>query len=119
MTIYLSRLFLDNRYRQVRHALGDCHQMHRVILRAFGTAPNGTSARAHFTVLFRAEPVGNAPGLTRLLVQSTAEPEWSYMSKGYLGESPVDATNPSIRVLDAEYKRITSDIQLVFRLRAN
>jgi CRISPR system Cascade subunit CasE len=119
MAVYLSRLFLDNRNRQVRRDLADCHQLHRTILQAFGDVPNGTTARTYFDLLFRAEAIADRPELTRLLVQSTTAPDWSHIKQGYLGEAPDNTANPSQRTLDADYKRITVGMPLIFRLRAN
>ena len=119
MTIYLSRLFLENQQRTVRHDLGDSSQLHRTILKAFGNAPVGVPARDHFGVLFRIETIPDTSNLTRLLVQSTVLPDWSHLPSGYLGQSPLSAANPSVRMLDHEYAAIQDGMVLIFRLRAN
>jgi len=119
MTTYLSRLFLNNQNREVRHDLGDCHRLHTRILKAFGDAPDGVPARDYFGVLFRTELVEGAPGLTRLLVQSNTLPNWSYLDGTCLGEPPTPVSNPSVRTLDTDYERISPSMSLIFRLRAN
>ncbi|MHB8629127.1 MAG: type I-E CRISPR-associated protein Cas6/Cse3/CasE [Aggregatilineales bacterium] len=119
MSVFLSRLFLNNQNREVRRDLGDCHQLHNRILKAFGTAPAGNPARDHFGVLFRPEPVEGAPGLTRLLVQSNTLPDWGFLSTNYLGEPPTPVGNPSLRTLDADYAQIERTMPFIFRLRAN
>lgn len=119
MTIYLSRLFLNNQNREVRYDLGDCHRLHSRILKSFGKAPDGIPARDHFGVLFRPETVEDSSGLTRLLVQSNAVPDWSHLSVSYLGDPPNPVSNLSLRTLDTDYARIGEGMPLTFRLRAN
>lgn len=117
--MYLSRLILDTRRRQVRRDLGDVHQLHRTVLGAFPQAPEGTKAREHFGVLYRAEPVAGAPALVRLLVQSREHPDWSHMPVEALGQAPDSRGNPAVRRVDEEYDRIVAGTRLLFRLRAN
>src|SRR5258706_13640272 len=119
MSVYLSRLFLNNENREVRWDLGDCHRLHQRILMAFGQAPSGTAARDHFGVLYRTEAVESMPKLTRLLVQANQAPNWSYLKDGYLAPMLEDAPVPSVRTLDAQYGHIQDGMRLIFRLRAN
>jgi CRISPR system Cascade subunit CasE len=117
--LYLSRLILSMRSPQARRDIGDCHQLHRTVLRAFPQAPEGVPAREHFGLLFRTEPVANAPMAMRLLVQSNMRPDWSYLPAGYLGPAPDERGNPAVRTIDDEYARIQRGMALSFRLRAN
>jgi CRISPR system Cascade subunit CasE len=117
--IYLSRLILDTRHRQARRDLGDCHQIHRTVLRAFPPAPEGTVARERFGLLYRVEPIEGATALFRLLVQSNTAPNWSHLPSGYLGPASDDRGNPALRVVSDEYAQIAAGARLVFRLRAN
>lgn len=117
--LYLSRLLLNLRHRDARRDLADVQQLHRTILRAFPAAPNNDAARQHFGVLFRAEPLPDQPLLARVLVQSTHEPDWSYLLPDYLAPSIDNRPNPATRVLDGEYTKVVAGMQLRFRLRAN
>jgi CRISPR system Cascade subunit CasE len=116
---YLSRLILDTRHRQIRRALGDTHQLHRAVLAAFPQAPDGASARQHFGLLYRAEPIEGTPALLRLLVQSAVRPDWTQLPAETLGPAPDERGNPSVRRVDEEYARIDAGTRLRFRLRAN
>lgn len=117
--MYLSRLILDARRPRVRRDLGDVHQLHRTVLSAFPQAPEGSSAREHFEVLYRAEPIAAAPALVRLLVQSGAAPDWSHLPGDVLGPALDGRGNPAVRRVDEEYDRIVTGARLLFRLRAN
>lgn len=117
--IYLSRLIVDTRNRQVRRDLGDCHQLHRTMLGAFPQAPEGAAAREHFGLLYRVEPIDGAPALLRLLLQSNVAPSWSHLPADYLGPAPDERGNPALRLVSNEYARIATGMRLIFRLRAN
>lgn len=117
--LYLSRLILDPRSRSTQRDLGDCHQLHRTVLAAFPPAPAGASAREHFGLLYRVEPIDSTSALLRLLLQSNVAPDWSRLPAGYLGPAPDERGNPAVRVVSEEYERIAAGMRLVFRLRAN
>lgn len=112
---YLSKLVLDPRSRAVRHDLGNCHELHRTILKAFPAAPDGASAREHFSVLYRVENQDRSGGI-RVLVQSRVEPNWSHLASDYL---LTDTRNPDCKRLDEQYARLFAGMPLFFRLRAN
>ncbi len=117
--IYLSRLILNPRSRQVRNELADPYEMHRTIMQAFPQAnfekgqPSG--------VLFRVEVPRT--GIPTLLVQSLYKPHWeeiasleSYLIAGaYL---PFGEENPAEKEVDFAQK-LCAGQQLAFRLRAN
>ena len=58
MSVFLSRLSLNLRSRQVRADLADVHDLHRTIMRNFDP---GAGNRASQQVLFRLEPMTDAP----------------------------------------------------------
>lgn len=118
--LYLSRLILNLRDRNVRRDLADVQQLHRTILNAFPAVPEdgGTRAREYFGVLFRAEPLPDQPLAARVLVQSNQAPDWTYLLTGYLAPSLDGRPNPAVRQLD-DYDRIAAGMPLRFRLRAN
>ncbi|NTU86398.1 MAG: type I-E CRISPR-associated protein Cas6/Cse3/CasE, partial [Chloroflexales bacterium] len=103
----------------VRRDLGDAHQLHCTVLAAFPQAPVGARARAHFGVLYRAEPIDAAPALVRLLVQSSAPPDWAHLPAEMFGPAPDERGNPAVRGVGEEYARIGVGARLLFRLRAN
>jgi CRISPR system Cascade subunit CasE len=121
--MYLSRLLLSPRSRQVRNELADPYEMHRTICKAF---PDGLfkierNAENTASILFRVDlhPRTHIP---TLLVQSRQKPEWSFLlvdRKNYLLEEndlPFDMENPAVKELNLQLR----DGQvLAFRLRAN
>jgi CRISPR system Cascade subunit CasE len=112
--IFLSRLLLDSRDREVRRDLADCHRLHSTVLGAFPISPADADgeARAHFGVLYRVE-TGAYDSDVRLLVQSHAEPDWSRLPRGYLRD------DPACKRVDEYYAGLTAGTVLIFRLRAN
>lgn len=121
--MYLSRLMLNPRSRQVQHELADPYEMHRTISQAFPTGSFKLDRRMSesASVLFRVDwrPVSGFP---ILLVQSMVQPDWAYLSdvrKAYLLEAqdlPPGAENPAVKQLDLNLRR---GQVLAFRLRAN
>lgn len=115
--IYLSRLLLDPRSRQVRSELTNLYELHRTVMHAFaGRADNNDR------VLFRLD-IHPKSGLPILLVQSPLEPDWAYLLvpvKNYLlpmadCPSGVDQ-NPAVKPFDLQLR---PEQNLMFRLRAN
>jgi len=119
MSLYLSRLSLDLRSPQVISELTHPHEMHRTLMRGFPTASDAAGrARAEFGVLFRPE-VGVGVRTARVLVQSSVEPDWSFLStlKRYLmGEG---TSGWECRDLTRALQAIRRGQTLAFRLRAN
>jgi len=120
--VYLSRLILNVRCREVRRDLADCHDLHRTILRGFpDLPPTGVTigdARARLGVLFRMESHPRT-GAASVLVQSVAEPDWSRLPDGYLLDTRGAPPNPDRKTIDGAYSAIRVGDELVFRLRAN
>jgi CRISPR system Cascade subunit CasE len=121
--MYLSRLILNPRSRQVQHELADPYELHRTISRAFPdgvfkaerTGDNATN------ILFRVD-VHPRTRVPTLLVQSRQQPKWDFLSTGkkdyLLGENdlPLDMENPAIKEMNLQ---LHEGQVLAFRLRAN
>jgi len=117
--MYLSRLILNPRSRQVQRELADPYEMHRTICRAFPGAifqdnqPSG--------ILFRVD-IHPHTGVPTLLVQSHEMPDWSFLlapEKNYL--LPTDALPLDMENLAVKEVQLTLNAGqvLAFRLRAN
>lgn len=84
--MYLSRLLLDPRSREVHRDLASPYELHRTLAHVFPgpradrDGPNAARETGH-GLLFRAEP--DAPGGPAVLAQSLAEPDWSGLPNGY------------------------------------
>lgn len=121
--MYLSRLILNPRSRQVQHELADPYELHRTVSSAFPggmfkaerTEDNATN------VLFRVD-LHPRTRIPTLLVQSRQLPIWDFISaekKDYLlGESdlPLDVENPAVKEMNLQLREGQT---LAFRLRAN
>lgn len=119
MRLYLSRLLLNPRSRQVQSELAHPYQMHRTISRAFSTVkftenqPSG--------VLFRLDREPRS-GLLTLLVQSQQPPDWTYLLQGRDYLLPEDllpphiSANPAVKAVNLSLR---AGQVLFFRLRAN
>ena len=115
--LYLSRLILNPRSRDVRRDLGNCYELHRTMLRAFPQVEdNGTKARECFSVLHRLDVDQQQQKLT-LLVQSSLKPDWSRLPSDYL--SLTDEENPACKPIHETYARLDVGQHLTFRMRAN
>jgi CRISPR system Cascade subunit CasE len=117
--MYLSRLILNPRSRQVRNELADPYEMHRTICKAF---PNANyAANESSGILFRVD-LHPRTRISTLLVQSRQKPDWSYLlaeKKDYLlaeNELPLDVENPAIKEMNLQLRE---GQVLAFRLRAN
>ena len=121
MSLYLSRLILDLRSRQVMSEIAHPYEMHRTLMRAFPKASDDSKleAREELGVLFRAD-VEERRGVVKVYVQSLIEPDWSFLNRldGYLYED-VDGPNPSCKNILSAYQKIQNGQTLAFRLRAN
>lgn len=120
--MYLSRLILNPRSRQVRNELADPYEMHRTVSRAF---PNGEfgkerSEKNATNILFRVD-LHPRTRIPTLLVQSRQKPEWNFLAekKDYLlgeNELPLDVENPAVKEMNLQ---LHEGQVLAFRLRAN
>jgi CRISPR system Cascade subunit CasE len=121
--MFLSRLILNPRSRQVRNELADPYEMHRTISRAF---PNGEFGKERSeenatNILFRVD-LHPRTRIPTLLIQSRQKPDWSFLlaeRKDYLlgeNELPLDVENPAIKEMNLQMRE---GQVLAFRLRAN
>lgn len=106
--IYLSRLLLNPRSRQVQAELRDPYQMHRTLSRAFA---DDKDEYAQARCLFRVDESPNEPDLC-LLVQSRLRPNWDRLmvADRYL------VAPPEIKEVDLSF---SVGQMLAFRFRAN
>lgn len=111
--MFLSRLHLNPRSRQVRRDIVDCHQLHRTVMVAF---PDLDGGRAGASILHRLESDRN-PAV--LYVQSALEPRWDVLPGGYLHQDWMGDAVPAVRPLDAAWGALRAGQQLRFRLLAN
>lgn len=111
--MFLNRILLDLRCREVRRDLADPYQLHSTLCRAF-SMPDIKCAQGQF--LWRLEPEKNSAGYPRILIQSRTIPNWVRIGvKGWLAkiDPPIDLKDrlglDSLKVGDS----------FRFRLRAN
>lgn len=121
MSLYLSRLLLNPRSRQVWSELAQPYEMHRTLMRAFPKATDDTKrkAREEFDVLFRAE-ADEWLGAVKVYVQSRIEPNWSFLN-GLNDYLAADTGMPECEFKDImpACLNIQTGKVLSFRLRAN
>jgi len=115
--MYLSRLILNPRTRQVRSELANPYELHRTVMHAFAG-----HATDDDRVLFRLE-ISPRSGIPSLLVQSPLEPDWSFLTtpeKNYLllvtDCPPGVESNPAVKTF---MLGLRSGQTLMFRLLAN
>lgn len=110
--MYLSRLLLDPRSRDVHRDLADCYRLHRRVLSLFPDLPFDESGRQALGVLYRPEGY-------LLLLQSRIPPQFERLPPGYLLETHGDPPNPAVKDVAPHYEAIRPGMELAFRLRAN
>lgn len=101
--MYLSRLILNPRSREVRRDLADCQAMHRRVMAAFPDGLPEGEARASLGVLYRCDQ--GRDGRLVLLVQSRVAPEWSGLAEGYLLDTGGEPENPAHKEVGGLYGR--------------
>ncbi|MFN8469227.1 MAG: type I-E CRISPR-associated protein Cas6/Cse3/CasE [Caldilineaceae bacterium] len=106
--MYLSRLTLNPRSRQVQAELAAPYEMHRTLMRAFPADLASTGDEGTARVLYRVDLP--AAGQAIVIVQSHLLPDWSFCKPDYL------AAPPATKQFEP---RLTADQAYVFRLRAN
>lgn len=105
--MYLSKLELNARHRDVLRDLSNAHKLHQRIMQAFPDEENRESPREDWHILFRQEPDSDV-----VLVQSDLEPDWSKLPEGYLHEH---LTKP----MNLEVGQFVPGRVYQFRLKAN
>lgn len=116
--MFLTRLILNGRNREVRRDLSNCQDMHCTIMGAFPRVEVETAPRADMGILFRIDPPDQA-GMVAVLVQSRIQPDWSYLSAGYLATLNDGRLNPACKQIAPLLERLRPGQPLRFRLRAN
>ncbi|MEW6533425.1 MAG: type I-E CRISPR-associated protein Cas6/Cse3/CasE [Thermodesulfobacteriota bacterium] len=121
MSLYLSRLILNPRSRQLIGELVEPYEMHRTLMRAFPKATDDTQSKARdeFGVLFRAD-VDDLLGAVKVYVQSSVKPDWSFLDElsDYLYADTGMPEYECKQIMSA-YRKIRDGQVLSFRLRAN
>lgn len=115
--MYLSRLVMNPRSRQVRRDLADCQQLHRTVMSLFPHTANG-EARASLGVLYRVETDART-GISALLIQSHVAPAWNALPPDYALDDGDNIGTPRHKHLAPAYAALTTNWELAFRLRAN
>jgi CRISPR system Cascade subunit CasE len=121
--MYLSRLILNPRSRQVQRDLADPYELHRTLLRGFAQGKVDTPRHDEGAagVLFRLDAHPQS-GLPILLVQSQLQPDWSFLQAESMGAYLLppdpwhDDDNLAVKAPRLEF---LSGQTLAFRLRAN
>lgn len=124
MEVYLSRLILNARSREVRRDIGNKREVHRTICKAFPKIEASKSLqkrrkisfRKEYNILFRLD-IDERRGTICLLVQSTARPDWSFLPEDYLCN---DTEEPlACKTVQDSFENIKDGTKLIFRLQAN
>jgi len=117
--MYLSRLILNPRNRQVQSDLSSPYQLHRTVMSGFATGKVqiDRSAPDAAGVLYRLDS-NVRQGLLTLLVQSQTQPDWTALPTGYLLPFEPFSTdeNPAVKPFKPQFAR---QQMLHFRLLAN
>ena len=114
-TLYLSRLILNTRTRQVRTDLADPYEMHRTLCFAFPGKDEGGCGR----ILWRVDH-DRQQDVQVVYVQSDLRPDWTKLISrfgDYLDDA--DKENPACREITPEMFTFEAGRRLAFRLRAN
>lgn len=112
--MFLHRIHLDHRNKEVRRDLADPYELHSTLCRAFSPRELKCS-EGEF--LWRLEPEVSSNGCPRILVQSRSLPDWSRIGiKGWFAGDPDPAINLAVRLrLDS----LSQGQRFRFRLRSN
>ncbi|MCE1190383.1 MAG: type I-E CRISPR-associated protein Cas6/Cse3/CasE [Ignavibacteria bacterium] len=107
--MFISKLYLNLRSRQVQKELREPYEMHRTLAKAFSDDPLAGPER----VLFRVEP--ELGKIVTVLVQSLQCPDWTRLTKeGYFYHSSNNAV--MVKEFSADF---ANNSLFYFRLRAN
>ncbi len=117
--IFLTKMILNPKCPQVRRDLGNPQELHRTVSKGFPEIENQENLKHHeqttprnkFNILHRLE-VDKHRGRAVLLVQSTVNPDWSFLPADYADELRQ-------RSVHEQYGRIENGMTLMFRLQAN
>lgn len=111
--MYLHRIHLDPRCKEVRRDLADFYQLHSTLCRAF-SPPEKKCPPGEF--LWRLEPEANNKGFPQILIQSRSLPDWNRIPvENWLFAADAVIDLKSRLKLDA----LQAGQRFRFRLRAN
>jgi CRISPR system Cascade subunit CasE len=111
--MFLHRIHLDPRCREVRRDLSDPYQLHSTLCRAF-SGPERKCPEGEF--LWRLEPETDPVGYPRILVQSRTIPDWTGIGvEGWLARADPAIDLKERLMLDS----LAVGQRFRFRLRAN
>jgi len=120
MSLFLTRLRLNQNSRQVINELEYPYEMHRTLMKAFpsGTSRGQSDARYQFGVLFRAEV--DEQRSVNVYVQSGEKPNWTFLDglRDYLCPETGSSSYECRDIMQA-WGKIKNGQILRFRLRAN
>lgn len=119
MEIYLTKMILNPRSKQVRVEVGNPQQLHKTISNGFPPIENLPDAKHHerktprneYNILHRLD-IDRHRGKAFLLVQSQHEPDWNFLNGDYADE--IETKN-----VGENYQAIKNGRRLMFRLQAN
>lgn len=119
ITMYLSCLILNPRYRQL---VTNCQKMHTTLLTAFPSLVGvWNKARKQSKILHRVE--FDPEGRTVVLVQSKDKPDWGRLDPKYFRNTSNDPRtveqNPAVMDVNDVYANLRLNQVFLFRLRAN
>lgn len=111
--MFLHRIHLDPRCKEVRRDLADPYQLHSTLCRAF-SEPDKKCPQGEF--LWRLEPETDPAGLPRILVQSRSLPDWDGIGvRGWLASA-----DPAVDLKERlQLDTLKVGQRFRFRLRAN
>jgi CRISPR system Cascade subunit CasE len=111
--VFLSRIHLNLRCREVRRDLADPYQLHSSLCRAFSRADQKCPPGEF---LWRLEPEAESTAFPRILVQSRSKPDWPGIGvQDWLAEAAPEVDLKTRLKLDA----LKPGQRFRFRLRAN
>ncbi|MBN2435150.1 MAG: type I-E CRISPR-associated protein Cas6/Cse3/CasE [Spirochaetes bacterium] len=111
--MYLSKLSLNLRSKEVRRDLADCYQMHRSIYNCFPSKDEGGSGSIVYRVEDYQNTLLNHRQITQVvLVVSEKEPGWHNLSDIYLSDNQIMQYAEKIEC-------IANDMSFRFLLKAN
>lgn len=124
MKIYLTKMILNPFSRRVQFEIGNPQELHKTVCAAFPAIENQANLKHHeretprnqFDVIYRLE-IDRRAGTFVLLVQSTAEPNWSILPENFLDKESED--NLAVKEIGENYATLENGMNLLFRLQAN
>ena len=117
--IYLTKMILNPKCKQVRCDLGNPQELHKTVSNGFPKIENQDHLPEHlretprnkFNILHRLD-VDKNRGRAVLFVQSSVNPDWSFLPDDYAEERQQ-------RTVHEQYGQIENGMTLMFRLQAN